>query len=154
VSRRSLGVATRKHGDTAPWLQQLIEHVLDFGIHAQQNLIVLREQKMRWPRRPPRLGRLFDNTPSLYLVTFNSYKRLPLLACPEVHAAFQMFCFKAQEHDVAVGRYVIMPEHPSLCRLSSGRCHLAALGGIVAQRDRQEVTQAWSFQAALAGRFL
>jgi REP element-mobilizing transposase RayT len=65
-------------------------------------------------RRPPRLGRLFDNGPSLYFITFNSYKRLPLLARPEVHEAFEMFCFKAQDHDVAVGRYVIMPEHVHL----------------------------------------
>ena len=68
-------------------------------------------QKICWPRRPPRLGRLFDNGPALYFITFNSYKHRRLLAHPEVHEAFQMFCFKAQDHDVAVGRYVIMPEH-------------------------------------------
>jgi putative transposase len=70
-----------------------------------------REQKMPWPRRPPRLSRLFDNASLLYFITFNTYKRLPLLARTEVHAAFQTFCVKAQEHNVAVGRYVIMPEH-------------------------------------------
>jgi len=31
-----------------------------------------------------------------------------------VHEAFRMFCSKAQEHDVAVGRYVIMPDHVHL----------------------------------------
>jgi putative transposase len=33
------------------------------------------------------------------------------LARDEVHEAFRAFCIKAQEHDVAVGRYVIMPDH-------------------------------------------
>ncbi len=70
-----------------------------------------RKQKIRWPRRPPRLSRLFDNAPPLYFVTFNCYKRRHLLAHPEVHEAFRTFCFKAQEHAIAVGRYVIMPEH-------------------------------------------
>jgi hypothetical protein len=37
-----------------------------------------------------------------------------LLARPEVHEVFCIFCSKAQEHDVAVGRYVIMPDHVHL----------------------------------------
>jgi putative transposase len=36
------------------------------------------------------------------------------LARPEVHEAFRIFCSKAQEHDVAVGRYIIMPDHVHL----------------------------------------
>jgi REP element-mobilizing transposase RayT len=64
-----------------------------------------------WPRRPPSLSRLFDSGRPFYFVTFNTYKRWPLLARPEVHEAFCIFCQKAQEHDVAVGRYVIMPDH-------------------------------------------
>jgi REP element-mobilizing transposase RayT len=31
-----------------------------------------------------------------------------------VHETFRIFCFKAQERDVAVGRYVIMPDHVHL----------------------------------------
>jgi REP element-mobilizing transposase RayT len=100
-----------------------------------------RKQKIRWPRRPPRLGRLFDNAPPLYFITFNCYKRRHLLAHPEVHEAFRTFCFKAQEHAIAVGRYVIMPEHIHLfCRLSSRRDHPAQLGGIVAERNREAIT--------------
>ena len=67
-----------------------------------------------WPRRPPRLSRLFDTARPFYFVTFNTYKRRPLLARPEVHEAFCIFCCKAQEHDVAVGLYVIMPDHVHL----------------------------------------
>jgi putative transposase len=31
-----------------------------------------------------------------------------------VHEAFYIFCSKAQEHGIAVGRYVIMPDHVHL----------------------------------------
>jgi REP element-mobilizing transposase RayT len=47
----------------------------------------------------------------LYFVTFNTYKRRLLLACPEIHETFRFFCLHAQEHAVAVGRYVLMPDH-------------------------------------------
>ena len=70
--------------------------------------------KIEWPRRPPRLGRLFDNVRPFYFVTFNTYKRQNLLARPEIHETFCIFCSKAQEHGVAVGRYVIMPDHVHL----------------------------------------
>ena len=70
--------------------------------------------KTQWPRRPPRLSRLFDNVRPFYFVTFNTYERQGFLAGPELHEAFCMFCSKAQEHGVAVGRYVIMPDHVHL----------------------------------------
>ncbi len=70
--------------------------------------------RTQWPRRPPRLSRLFDTARPFYFITFNTYKRRNFLARPEVHEAFCIFCFKAQEHDVAVGRYVIMPNHVHL----------------------------------------
>ncbi len=73
-----------------------------------------RDNTKQWPRRPPRLGRLFDNVRPFYFVTFNTYKRHSLLARGEVHEAFCIFFTKAQEHDVAVGRYVIMPDHVHL----------------------------------------
>jgi putative transposase len=72
----------------------------------------MREKSMHiHPRRPPRLGYLFSNTQPFYFVTFNTHKRLPLLACPEIHETFRSFCVRAEDHDVAVGRYVIMPNH-------------------------------------------
>ena len=73
-----------------------------------------RDNQQQWPRRPPRLGRLFDNARPVYFITFNTYKRQSLLARDEVHKAFCVFFAKAQERDVAVGRYVIMPDHVHL----------------------------------------
>ena len=65
----------------------------------------------RWPRRPPRIGRLLSNVRPFYFVTFNTYKRQSLLARDEIHQTFCIFSEKAVERDVAVGRYVIMPDH-------------------------------------------
>lgn len=65
----------------------------------------------QWPDRPPRLTRLFDTVRPFYFVTFNTFKRQAFLARSEVHETFHIFCIKAQERDVAVGRYVIMPDH-------------------------------------------
>ena len=73
-----------------------------------------REEREEWPRRPPRLGRFFDNLRPFYFITFNTYKRQGVLARDEVHEAFCIFFIKAQEHDVAVGPYVIMPDHVHL----------------------------------------
>jgi putative transposase len=70
--------------------------------------------RTKWPRRPPRLGRLFDNVRPFYFITFNTYQRLGLLARDEIHETFCAFSAKAQEYDVAVGRYVIMPDHVHL----------------------------------------
>lgn len=67
-----------------------------------------------WPRRPPRLSRLFDTIRPFYFVTFNTYKRQSFLARPEVNETFRIFCSNARERDVAVGRYVIMPDHVHL----------------------------------------
>jgi REP element-mobilizing transposase RayT len=48
-------------------------------------------------------------------VTFNTSTRAPLLARPQVHDVFRAFGHKAHEdYDVAVGRYVIMPDHVHL----------------------------------------
>jgi putative transposase len=85
---------------------------------AQQSLS-LAELRMPWesnthPSRPPRLELIFSNTRPFYFVTFNTYQRLPLLARPEIHAVFQLFCCRAQEHAVTVGRYVLMPDHAHL----------------------------------------
>ena len=70
--------------------------------------------KQDFGRRPPRLGRLFDTSP-LYFVTFCTHLRKPFLAREEVHAAFVAYSEHAQrELNVAVGRYVIMPDHVHL----------------------------------------
>ena len=65
-------------------------------------------------RRPLRLGRVFDVSP-LYFVTFCTYKRSRCLAYDDVRAAFVLFARRAErDFNVAVGRYVIMPDHVHL----------------------------------------
>jgi len=64
-----------------------------------------------FPARPPRID-LFQRTRPFYFVTFNTWKRLPILADTRIHDAFVAFCIRAhEEHHVAVGRYVLMPDH-------------------------------------------
>ncbi len=62
-------------------------------------------------RRPPRLGRIFATSP-VYFVTFCTHERQRFLAKDEVHTAFVLFAKRAERNfNVAVGRYVIMPDH-------------------------------------------
>jgi putative transposase len=75
---------------------------------------MLARQKTRYPQRPPRLELRFSKLRPLYFVTFNTYKRLPLLARTDIHETFCIFCNRAQEQAVAVGRYVLMPDHAHL----------------------------------------
>jgi len=64
-----------------------------------------------FPRRPPRIT-LFQDVRPFYFVTFNTRKRDHLLDNALVHDAFVGFCGRAHdEHDVAVGKYVLMPDH-------------------------------------------
>jgi putative transposase len=66
-------------------------------------------------RRPLRLEHLFTKLRPFYFVTFNIAMRRPMLARPEIHHAFRMFGRRAYEQfDVAVGRYVLMPDHVHL----------------------------------------
>ena len=68
----------------------------------------------RFERRPPRLDRIFAANP-LYFVTFCTHERKRFLAKDEVHTAFVLFAKHAEEtFNVAVGRYVIMPDHVHL----------------------------------------
>jgi len=84
---------TRKTGRrTAPWLQ-VFRVTQKFG------------------RRPLRLDRVFEATP-LYFVTFCTHNRNACLACDELHTALILFAQRAErDFNVAVGRYVIMPDH-------------------------------------------
>jgi len=64
-----------------------------------------------YPELPPRLPRVFINNP-LYFVTFCTHRRRKLLATNSVNDAFVEFGIRAHaEHHIAVGRYVIMPDH-------------------------------------------
>ena len=62
-------------------------------------------------RRPLRLTRVFDSS-TLYFVTFCTHNRIRCLARDEIHSAFILFAGRAErDFNVAVGRYVIMPDH-------------------------------------------
>ena len=67
------------------------------------------------PGRPPRLERIFQSydTP-LYFVTFNTHARRPVLGTPAVHEALISFGNAGIDRGVAIGRYVIMPDHVHL----------------------------------------
>src|SRR5437899_10902197 len=66
-------------------------------------------------RRPLRLEHLFTKLRPFYFVTFNTSTRASMLARQEIHHAFRKFCQRAHErYDVAVGRYVLMPDHVHL----------------------------------------
>lgn len=64
--------------------------------------------------RPPRLERLFQTLDPFYFVTFNTRGRQAWLANDRVHERFIGFGMRAREHGVAVGRYVLMPDHVHL----------------------------------------
>ena len=49
--------------------------------------------------------------PPLYLVTFNTLLRRPLLACAAVHEAFCKYAERGHAFHIATGRYVLMPDH-------------------------------------------
>jgi putative transposase len=68
-------------------------------------------KRIDYPRRPPRLERLFSSVQPFYFITFNTYRRSRILARAEIHHCFRTFCGRAQDNDVAVGRYVIMADH-------------------------------------------
>jgi REP element-mobilizing transposase RayT len=48
---------------------------------------------------------------SFYFVTFNTHQRVAVLARDEIHEVFHSYCVRAEGHNIAVGRYVIMPDH-------------------------------------------
>jgi len=64
-----------------------------------------------YPKLPPRLTRIFPNNP-VFFVTFCTHRRRKLLATKSVNTAFVEFGIRAPaEQNIAVGRYVIMPDH-------------------------------------------
>jgi putative transposase len=65
----------------------------------------------RYPRVPPRLARIFPGNP-VYFVTLCTYRRRKLLTTAAVYGGFVRFAERAYaEQNIAVGRYVIMPDH-------------------------------------------
>lgn len=61
---------------------------------------------------PPRLPQVFQSyDPPLFLVTFNTLLRRPLLNCDRVHQAFREYSERGLSFHVTTGRYVLMPDH-------------------------------------------
>ena len=95
-------------------------------------------------KRPPRLQQVFDlQAAPIYFVTFNTRNRACLLANEAVHNAFIDFSHAGHRtKGIAVGRYVIMPDHahifvagPPSFRLEQwGRMLKQALGRLVKPR--------------------
>ena len=64
---------------------------------------------------PPRLHIVFQNyNPPLYFVTFNTHRRRRLLANERVHRQLIEFALKGEQRGIAVGRFVVMPDHVHL----------------------------------------
>jgi putative transposase len=63
------------------------------------------------PERPPRIEAFQKYDPPLYFVTFNTYHRRKLLANDHVHTCFVNFAHSGEQRGIAIGRYVIMPDH-------------------------------------------
>jgi REP-associated tyrosine transposase len=63
------------------------------------------------PNRPPRLEPFQSYDPPLYFVTLNTHRRRKLLANHSIHYRFKEFSKAALPRGIAVGRYVIMPDH-------------------------------------------
>lgn len=62
--------------------------------------------------RPPRLSQIFQTyTPPLYFVTLCTLRRQAFHSLAAVHESFTGYAKRAQSFNVAVGRYVIMPDH-------------------------------------------
>jgi putative transposase len=71
--------------------------------------------------RPPRLHLVFQKyDPPLYFVTLNTHQRRKLLAKGQVHSRLIEFAKLGEQRGIALGRYVIMPDH----------IHLFVRGGI------------------------
>jgi REP element-mobilizing transposase RayT len=65
----------------------------------------------RFPRTPPRLDRVVPNNP-VFFITACTYRQRTGLATGTVKDAFVNFAQRTySEHNIAVGRYVIMPDH-------------------------------------------
>ena len=61
---------------------------------------------------PLRLDRIFQTyDPPLFFVTFCTARRRKILANTPAHSAFIAYAKRALDHNVAVGRYVMMPDH-------------------------------------------
>ena len=95
-----------------------------------------------FPRVPPRLGAVFPSNP-VYFVTACSYRRRDLLATDAVNQAFLRFGKRAySDRNIAVGRYVIMPDHIHLFVCGPDNFELGRWIGLLKQCLAKSVARA------------
>src|SRR5262245_22058994 len=96
-----------------------------------------------YPKLPPRLRWIFAHNP-LFFVTFCTYERRKLHASDAVHAAFVAFASQANsQHNITVGRYVIMPDHVHLFVSGSNDFQLDPWVGMLKQGLAKHMALAW-----------
>ena len=96
---------------------------------------------MRFPHVPPRLSCVFTNNP-LYFVTACTYRRRALLANDAVHNTFVRFGQRAfADHNVAVGRYVLMPDHVHLFVCGPDNFELGRWMGMMKQCVEKQIAR-------------
>jgi len=92
-----------------------------------------------YPKLPPRLRWIFPQH-SVFFVTFCTYQRRKLLAADSVNAAFVAFARHAySQHNIAVGRYVIMPDHLHLFVCGSDDFELGRWIGVLKQNLAKQI---------------
>lgn len=97
-----------------------------------------------YPRLPPRLERIFLNHP-VYFVTLCTYCRRRVLASEAVNSRFLLFANRAYvERNIAVGSYVIMPDHIHLFVAGPDDFELGRWVGILKQFVAKEIGRASS----------
>jgi len=79
------------------------------------------ERKIK--RVPPRLMMLYTGEP-LYFVTFNTMYHRALLADERLLSAFRRYAETGTDRGVAVGRFVLMPDHVHMFVRVSGETRL------------------------------
>jgi REP-associated tyrosine transposase len=95
-----------------------------------------------FPRLPPRLTWVFASNP-VFFVTVCTYRRRALLAAHAVNHAFRLFAERAySDRNVAVGRYVIMPDHIHLFICGPDHFELGRWIGLLKQGLAKSVVRA------------
>jgi len=98
----------------------------------------------RFGRRPPRLARIHQAVDApVWFVTSCTHRRQKWLASDQVHTAFVSFAERAAgDFNVAVGRYIIMPDHVHFFACGDQQFVLANWIGALKQRSpRQRIGQ-------------
>src|SRR6266481_9559656 len=101
-----------------------------------------------YPKLPPRLARIYGNNP-LSFVTFCSHQRRKFLASNSANAAFLEFATSAYAvHNIAVGRYVIMPDHLHLFVCGPDDFELGRWIGMLKQALARQTAQSKGYSLA------